>query len=131
MGFSAVLLFFLLPNMFLQFGGLILGPLIFGHGPPLCSTTRNCPRLSGVFTATLRMIGQRSNTMNRIRLLPIGTVGMFALTLVAQQATTRPGGPAKSVSGNGDAPTVQQQLKLLSEKLHLTADQQARITPDL
>ena len=69
--------------------------------------------------------------MNRIRLLPIGTVVMFALTLVAQQATTRPGGPAKSVSGNGDVPTVEQQLKVLTEKLDLTGDQQARITPIL
>src|SRR6266852_4475907 len=51
----APLLFWLfpLPSIFLQFGALVRGPpilghLIFGHRPPLCSATRDRPRLSGV-----------------------------------------------------------------------------------
>ena len=59
---------------------------------------------------------------------------MFALTTVAQQTTTRPGGPAKGVSGDahgGGVPTVEKHLKVLSEKLDLTGDQQAKIKPIL
>ena len=59
--------------------------------------------------------------MNRFRLLAIGTMMMFALTLVAQQ-TTRPG---------GGVPTVQGHLKVLTEKLALTGDQQTKIRPIL
>ncbi|HLB89260.1 MAG TPA: hypothetical protein VJK29_16520 [Terriglobales bacterium] len=72
--------------------------------------------------------------MNRLRLLAIGTMLMFALTTVAQQTTTRPGGPAKGVSGDahgGGVPTVEKHLKVLSEKLDLTGDQQAKIKPIL
>ena len=59
--------------------------------------------------------------MNHIRLLAIGTTLMFALTTVAQQ-TTRPG---------GGVPTVQGHLKVLTEKLALTSDQQTKIKPIL
>src|SRR5260370_5962392 len=72
--------------------------------------------------------------MNRIRLLAIGTMLMFALTTVAQQTTTQPGGPAKGVSGDahdGGVPTVEGHLKLLTEKLDLTGDQQTKIKPIL
>ena len=65
--------------------------------------------------------------MNRIRLLAIGTVLMFALTTVAQQTTTS----SDAHGGSGGVPTVQGQLKVLTEKLSLTRDQQARITPIL
>jgi Skp family chaperone for outer membrane proteins len=58
--------------------------------------------------------------MNRFRLLAIGTMMMLALTVVAQQ-TTRPGG----------VPTVQGHLKVLTEKLALTGDQQTKIKPIL
>jgi Spy/CpxP family protein refolding chaperone len=58
--------------------------------------------------------------MNRFRLLAIGTMMIFALTVVAQQ-TTRPGG----------VPTVQGHLKVLTENLDLTSDQQAKIKPIL
>ncbi len=72
--------------------------------------------------------------MNRIRLLAIGTMLMFALTTVAQQTTTQPGGPAKGVSGDahdGGVPTVEGHLKVLTEKLDLTGDQQVKIKPIL
>ena len=59
--------------------------------------------------------------MNRI-LLAIVTMSMFAMAAVAQQAATKP--------GHG-APTVEAHLKVLSEKLDLTAAQQAKIKPIL
>jgi Spy/CpxP family protein refolding chaperone len=77
---------------------------------------------------------QRRKTMNRIRLLAVGTILMFALTAVAQQNTSKPSGPAKSVSGDahGDGvPTVEGHLKLLTEKVALSGDQQAKIKPIL
>src|SRR6266403_1400971 len=105
----------------LIFGPLIFGPLIFGHGRPLCSATQQGPRLRWRLTATLRIIGQRRKTMNRFRLVAIATIVMFALSMVAQQ-TTRPG---------GGVPTVQGHLKVLTEKLALTADQQTKVKPIL
>jgi len=70
---------------------------------------------------------QRRKRMNRIQLVAIGTMLMFALTTAAQQTTTRPGGPAKGVSGDGGVQAVEKQLKVLTEKLDLTGDQQAKI----
>ena len=94
--------------------------------------------------------------MDRIRLLAIGTMLLFALPMLAQQTTSKPGDPAKSVSGDaaaslpddihggqgtshgrghggtpGGMPTVEEQLKVLTEKLNLTGDQQAQIKPIL
>ena len=66
--------------------------------------------------------------MNRFRLLAIGTTLMLALTTAAQQAPTS--SDAHGGSGGG-VPTVQEQLKVLTEKLDLTGDQQAKITPIL
>ena len=66
--------------------------------------------------------------MNRIRLLAMGTILMLALTTVAQQTTTSNG--AHGATGGG-VPTVQKHLKLLTEKLDLTGDQQAKIKPIL
>ena len=54
--------------------------------------------------------------MNRIRFFAAGSLLMFALTALAQQ----PGVPA-----------VGDQLKVLTAKLDLTADQQAKMTPIL
>jgi hypothetical protein len=67
----------------------------------------------------------RSNTMNYLRLLAIGTILTFALTTSAQQSTTTSNAHAGSV------PTVEGHLKVLSEKLDLTADQQAKTKPIL
>jgi Spy/CpxP family protein refolding chaperone len=68
--------------------------------------------------------------MNRIRLLAIGSVLMLALAAVAQQAATS---PAKSASAGDHAgvPTSEVQLKFLTGKLYLTADQQEKIKPIL
>lgn len=63
--------------------------------------------------------------MNRIRLLAIGTVLMFALSTVAQQTTTSPDGHVAGV------PSVDGHLKMLSEKLDLSTDQQAKARPIL
>lgn len=64
--------------------------------------------------------------MNRIRLLAIGAVAMFALTVVAQQTTS-----SNAQGGSGGVPAVQNYLKLLTEKLDLNADQQAKVKPIL
>lgn len=73
--------------------------------------------------------------MNRIRLLAIGAILIFALTVAAQQTAAGPGGTDQDEPGQraaqGGVPTVGQQLKVLTGKLDLTADQQARITPIL
>lgn len=79
--------------------------------------------------------------MERFRYVAIGTALSFALmgTLAAsaQQST---GGPANAVA-NGEhrqaaatqphVPSVEQQMKVLTEKLDLTADQQAQLRPIL
>jgi Spy/CpxP family protein refolding chaperone len=73
--------------------------------------------------------------MNHFRLLAIGTILMVALASVAQQTATAPGrGDEQDHSQNsGPAalPTIEQHLKMLSEKLDLTAEQQAKIRPIL
>lgn len=71
--------------------------------------------------------------MNRYHLLAIGIVLMFAFTSVAQQATTKTGGPDKGVSASEDAglPSVDSQLKVFTEKLSLSGDQQDKIKPIL
>jgi Spy/CpxP family protein refolding chaperone len=73
--------------------------------------------------------------MNRIRLLAIGIMLMFALTTVAQQSATGPAGTDKEEHSRRAAqdgvPTAESQLKVLTEKLDLTGDQQSRIKPVL
>jgi Spy/CpxP family protein refolding chaperone len=73
--------------------------------------------------------------MNRFRLLAIGTMLVVALTAPAQQTATGPGGTDKDKRGQGgaqdDVPAVETQLKVLTQKLDLTGDQQARIKPIL
>ena len=53
--------------------------------------------------------------MSWIRSLAIGTVLIFALAVLAQQIAT--------------TPTVDEQLKVLTEKLDLTAGQRAKVRP--
>ena len=73
--------------------------------------------------------------MNRFHSLAIGTILIFALTAPAQQAATAPGAADKNEHAKPDTqdgvPTVEEQLKVLTIKLDLTADQQARIRPIL
>jgi Spy/CpxP family protein refolding chaperone len=65
------------------------------------------------------------------RLLAIGTMLIVALTAPAQQTATRPGGTDKEEHGQRGAqdgvPTVESQLKVLTEKLDLTGDQQDKV----
>ena len=63
--------------------------------------------------------------MNRLRLFTVSTVLIFALSAVAQQSTTMPDAHAVA------AAPVDQHLKVLSEKLALTADQQDKARPIL
>jgi Spy/CpxP family protein refolding chaperone len=63
--------------------------------------------------------------MNRLRLLAVGTVLMFAMSTVAQQPPTSPNMQAAAVA------PVDQHLKVLSEKLGLTVDQQDKARPIL
>jgi Spy/CpxP family protein refolding chaperone len=67
--------------------------------------------------------------MNRIRLLVIGTAFMFVLSAVAQQTATSPDTHAAGTSA-AVAP-VEQHLRMLSEKLGLTEDQQTKARPIL
>ena len=73
--------------------------------------------------------------MNRYRsfFFTLGTALIFALATHAQQATTTAGAPAKNRSSGEDAglPSVETQLKVLTEKLSLTSEQQNKIKPIL
>ena len=74
--------------------------------------------------------------MNRIRLLAIFTMTMLALSSVAQQAATQTDRPApdrsaKDEHAQGSATAVEGHLKILSEKLDLTSDQQDKAKPIL
>ena len=71
--------------------------------------------------------------MNRIRLLAVGTVIVFALTGIAQQTTTGPAGAEKQNQSSAQSGTeaVEHHLKVLSEKLNLTPDQEDRVRPIL
>ena len=76
--------------------------------------------------------------MNRIRLLAVAMM-MFALTVVAQQAATQADRPADGAAKNehihdgenSGVPTVEGHLKMLTEKLDLTEDQQTKVRPIL
>jgi Spy/CpxP family protein refolding chaperone len=68
--------------------------------------------------------------MNRIRLLAIGTMLMFALTTIAQQPSTSASSKDASTGDHG-VPTAEGQLKFLTAKLDLTSDQQQKIKPIL
>ena len=74
--------------------------------------------------------------MNHIRLLAIFTMMMLALTAVAQQAATQadrsaPDRSAKDEHAQGGVPAVEGHLKILTEKLDLTSNQQDKAKPIL
>jgi Spy/CpxP family protein refolding chaperone len=73
--------------------------------------------------------------MNRFPLLAFGTILIFALNVPAQQTSTTPSSSDKSEQGQpgtqNDVPTAGEQLKVLTNKLDLTEDQQAKIKPIL
>jgi hypothetical protein len=67
--------------------------------------------------------------MNRIRLIPIATT-LLALSAFAVPAVTMPAGAAQEAQV-AKVPPVEPQMKLLTEKLELSADQQDKIKPIL
>ena len=78
--------------------------------------------------------------MNRNRLVTIGMTVMFAVATFAQQAAAQPDRSAsdrtaKNEHGQGNAnngvPSVEEHLKVLTERLDLTANQQTKIKPIL
>jgi len=76
--------------------------------------------------------------MNRIRLLATGTVLMFVVSAVARQAATQADRPADgaakhdySQNGENRVSPVDGHLKMLTEKLDLTTDQQTKARPIL
>lgn len=73
--------------------------------------------------------------MNRFHALAFGTILIFALNVPAQQTVTAPGSSDKSEQGQPstqeDVPTAGEQLKVLTIKLDLSDDQQAKIKPIL
>ncbi|MBZ5595007.1 MAG: hypothetical protein LAP39_22420 [Acidobacteriia bacterium] len=69
--------------------------------------------------------------MNRIRSLAIGTLLIFALAVLAQQTATTPGTSSRGGAEGGGMPTVEEHLKVLTEKLDLTATQRAKVRPIL
>lgn len=64
--------------------------------------------------------------MNRIRFLAIGSVLLIAPAMPAQQ-TTQTGGPAKGAAQSISLPDVGDQLKVLTQKLDLSVDQQPKV----
>jgi hypothetical protein len=67
----------------------------------------------------------KENVMNWIRSLAIGTLLIFGVAvLLAQQTATSPG-------ASSQMPTVEEQLKVLTEKLDLAASEQAKVRPVL
>jgi periplasmic protein CpxP/Spy len=69
------------------------------------------------------------------RLLAVGTTLIVALVMSTQQMAAAPAGTERDQQGQratqDDVPIVGQMLKVLTENLDLTAEQQARITPIL
>lgn len=62
--------------------------------------------------------------MIRAGLLTIGTIILAALAMLAQQTSTQP-----AAKDAGNFPTVDAQMKVLIQKLDLTAEQQSKIRP--
>jgi Spy/CpxP family protein refolding chaperone len=64
--------------------------------------------------------------MNRIRLIAIGSMLLIGPAMLAQQ-TTQTGGPTKGAAQGVGLPDVGDQLKVLTQKLDLSADQQRKV----
>jgi len=65
--------------------------------------------------------------MNHIHSLAIGSMLIFAPVMLAQQTATEPGRPLEGAVLASDLPDIGNQLKVLTEKLDLTADQQPKV----
>jgi hypothetical protein len=70
--------------------------------------------------------------MNRLRYLTIGIMLIVALTARTQQTSAGAGSADNGQRAmQSDVPAVEQQVKVLTEKLGLTVDQQTKIKPIL
>jgi Spy/CpxP family protein refolding chaperone len=73
--------------------------------------------------------------MNRFHSLAFGAILIFALHVPAQQTATAPGTADKGGQGQpamqDEVPSSDDQLRILTVKLDLTVDQQAKIRPIL
>ena len=69
--------------------------------------------------------------MTHFRLAAVGTILMFALIAPAQQAVSAGTGNQEQTvpSAQDGMPSAEQHLKMLTEKLDLSVDQQAEIRP--
>ena len=65
--------------------------------------------------------------MDRIRSLALGGFLLFAPVMLGQQTATEPGRPLKGPVQSSDLPDVGNQLKVLTQKLDLTTDQQPKV----
>jgi len=65
--------------------------------------------------------------MNQICLLAIGSVLLFAPAVMTQQTPAQPGSPVKGAAQDVALPRVEDQLKVLTQKLELTVDQQPKV----
>jgi Spy/CpxP family protein refolding chaperone len=65
------------------------------------------------------------------RLLTFGTLSILALTAPAPRSAAEPGDVDKKEHGQGGGPKVEKQLKFLTERLDLAANQQAKLKPIL
>jgi Spy/CpxP family protein refolding chaperone len=63
------------------------------------------------------------------RLITTGTLLVTALTASAQPAATGAGDGQNQGASQSGTPTIEQQMKMLTERLELTGDQQAKIKP--
>lgn len=64
--------------------------------------------------------------MNRLPLIAIVSLPMFTFAALGQETAAKHGGAAQD-----SLPTAEEQMKVLSEKLDLTAEQQIKIKPIL
>ena len=64
--------------------------------------------------------------MTRLRLIAIGSMFLIARAMLAQQ-TTQTGGPAKGAAQGVGLPDAGDQLKVLTQKLDLSVDQQPKV----
>ena len=67
--------------------------------------------------------------MDRIRSLAIGTLLIFALAVLAQNTPNKPSTSSGGGAEGGGLPPVEEQLKVLTDKLDLTATQRTRVRP--
>jgi hypothetical protein len=72
---------------------------------------------------------ERRTSMNRFRLFAIGTMLLVALTAYSQQTDNQAAQQEHGQAAQSSAAEADQHMKMLSGRLNLSADQQAKIRP--